>query len=232
MKKKCILISTLILGLVILVSSCTVSNTDSSSPDTVIQRDSTVFSEQTTLQNEEDEIVYHKIYPITFPTIEKLVEKANIILIGKIIDSKITLVNMTSDGYIYREDDYIKEKGDMYVNVSSLTIQVTEVMKGSIGNSEEITIDTQRGGRTDGLIEIYEPALPIPETGKTYIFFIRKDDSFNDKEYFKFMFCGSFDGFVGIENDRIVPQDPQSVFYDESSDVIIQKIEDLVNAGE
>ena len=120
----------------------------------------------------------------------------------------------------------------MYVNVSSLTIQVTEVMKGSIGNSEEITIDTQRGGRTDGLIEIYEPALPIPETGKTYIFFIRKDDSFNDKEYCKFMFCGSFDGFVGIENDRIVPQDPQSVFYDESSDVIIQKIEDLVNAGE
>ncbi len=153
-----------------------------------------------TLTAETTNVITYQLYPLTFTSLDQLVAMSDVILIGEITNSTIKRFDLAAAGYV-------KSKDPREANVSSFNIRVDKVIKGDLTSGSEIKVDSRRGGESNGYYEIYEPTLPVPKTNKNYIFFLTTPEEFKGREYFQYMFNGSFDGFYLIEDGTAIPQD-------------------------
>ncbi len=169
------------------------------------------------------EIVRYQLYPILFPSLQKLVETSEIIIVGKVSSSSINRIDLQTEGNVSGEIE-------MFTNVSSFYIDVSQVIKGKVPSDMKLKVDLLCGGEVNGYVEIYEPEIPSPNVGEQYVFFINAQEKNKDREFFKYKFEGSFDGFVKIENCKVIPpQNSDSVFEETTYDSLIIEIESMVD---
>ncbi len=154
---------------------------------------------QNTTTLETTNVITYQLYPMTFASPKQLVDMSDVILIGEITNSTVKRFDLVEAGYE-------NSKEPMEANVSSFTIRVDKNIKGEFSSGSEIKVDARLGGECNGYYEIYEPELPVPKSGKTYIFFLTMPKIFSGREYFQYMFNGSFDGFYLIEDGQAIPQ--------------------------
>ncbi len=113
----------------------------------------------------------------------------------------------------------------MFTNVSSFYINIYEIIKGTVPTGMKLKVDLRCGAEVNGSYEIFDPPVPSPVVGDKYIFFLTKPDKFSGREYFEYMFIGSIDSFVKIENVKIIPpQDKHSVIIETTYDSLINEI--------
>ena len=146
----------------------------------------------------------YQINPLQFTSLDQLVDSSDVILIGSIDDATIARLDLTAAGVVEREIP-------MEANISSFMIHVTRVIKGYLAAGSILKIDARLGGEADGFVEIYDPPLPVPIAGGTYLFFLTTPEAFKEKTHFQTMFCGSFDGFYRLENGTVIPQHANAV---------------------
>ena len=103
------------------------------------------------------------------------------------------------------------------------------IIKGDIQDNDQIKIDCRLGGLANGYYEIYEPKIESPVVGKNYVFFLRSIEQFNDRPFFKYMFAGTFDGFVTILDNMIVPHNKLAVFTGTTYQSFIKNIELIIS---
>lgn len=203
-----------------LVSAC--ANTSSSD----------IASSQTdrveTITESTTEVIQYQIDPILYPSLQDLVDASEIIVVGEVTSSSINRIDLSSEGNVSGDTE-------MFANVSSFSVAVSKVIKGTIPDDMQLKVDLLCGGEVDGYIEIYEPPIPSPVAGEEYVFFIDAPEKNKDHEYFVYKFEGSFDGFVRVENGVVEPNSNdesifcESVFEKTDYDDFIKEIQNMID---
>ncbi len=121
---------------------------------------------------EKDVVIGQVDYP-WYDSIDALYEKADLVIRGKILDSRVDWMSHVIEQTAEEESDPILNPGrknDDKVITTIYTVEITAIYKGSTDKTTKVL---QLGGETDTAIYIYE-GTPEININKEYVMFLSK----------------------------------------------------------
>ncbi|MEI8200439.1 MAG: hypothetical protein WCG21_10270 [Eubacteriales bacterium] len=148
-----------------------------------------------------------QIEPMIYPTLEKLLDDTDIVIIGTVKET-LPVVRLTQS-----DNDLWKSAVWEEFNVTPSLIQVDEVLwkdAGDITAGDTIRID-QMGGFAGNVKETIS-YIKYPEVGSSYLMFITFNESGNTDEYLTYEYASEVHGFMQITDGKVYPRAGSQIF--------------------